>query len=251
MPTTVLHYNDIYTIVTKLKELAVAAFDKNPLYLTKDEYIEAFIRTDHIPILTQAADLTGESSTPIAKNINVIVDPDDAGHRVQARMAFFNSPGLMIPKYAETSFETNTPAGQKVLAWGSERRRLGLIVGDAIDAIHYFNEVCETQLMLALMLPAITVIMTKCGEDEDRLPKKGRKMLEGKKLGSIIEITNAQKERLEECNAVVQLLCMTSDAKTVRPKDACCVLVSQSDGGSNAYIRPHAFREGATSDSFV
>ena len=224
MAHSVLPAHYITAITAAIAKHCGAALIKSSLYLTKDEFIEAFVRPEHVSKIREVYDLLGERRTgPVQVTLNT--DPTDADPRIAADIVFFDDPGVFLPSYAKTSFNFATPAGAKVLEWAAERRRLGLVVGDAIDAIETLNAMCGNSLALSVCFPAIGSIMTRASEakdqaliDKDPVVRRGRAIGNGKSIGSMPSLPREVIDRIRTASATVQALLLTEEAVLSVPK---------------------------------
>lgn len=215
------HY--ITQITTAIAAKCGEALNKNPLFLTKDEFIEAFIRPEHVGKLREVYELLAESRMEAIRT-TINCNPNDAAEVLPAHVAFHADVGLFVPKYAATTLNFGTPVATKIVEWAAERRRLGVILGDAIDAVVALNELCGNALAMSIAFPALGSIMTRsCTSneaaiiDKDPVVKRGRTIGLGKSIGKLPGLPREVVDRLRTASAMVQALLLAEDATVSVP----------------------------------
>ncbi len=257
----VLPFGHLDQVAKALVKKCGEALDKQYLPLSKEEFIEAFINPDHVVKLTEVADLIGSADTA-SRYTEINTDVTDAGQRMRATLQFMASPGLMVPKYIEHSINHGTEAGQRVVAWAQERRRLGMMLGDALDAMRRLNDMCGNGRALTLMFPALSTIMVRSSEatnqeyiDKDPVVRMGRRIDQGKSIGELPRLPREVVERIRQSSALVSAILMTEDAATpTAPKGTVAILRGTKYDlgvGPTLYMRPHIILDGPNTRSFV
>lgn len=245
--TTVLPTAYISQTVTALAAKCGDALDKSPLYLTKDEYIEAFIHPDHVEKLREVYTLLGESRMEPARSV-INCNQSDSDERVPVHVVYLASVDVIVPKYAETTMNFGTPAANKIVEWAAERRRLGMILGDAVDALSSLNEICGNALAMAVAFPALGSLMTRSSTfkeqamvDKDPVVRRGRTIGSGKSIGALPTLPREVTERLRTASALVQALILSEDASVERPPTGTAVRLS-GVRWERGVAPPHLFR---------
>jgi hypothetical protein len=217
-----IHY--ISAITDAIARHCGEAMRKSSLYLTKDELTEAFIQPDHVSKIREVYNLLGERRMSTAQ-VTLNTDAYDTAPRLAVDVVFYDDPGVFLPSYSKTWFNVGTPAGAKIIEWAAERRRLGLVVGDAIDAVETLNTMCGNALALSVCFPAIGSIMARSSPhtvqeyiDKDPIVKRGRVIGNGKSIGSMPSLPREVIDRIRTASATVQALLLTEEAVISVPK---------------------------------
>ena len=224
MARSVLPTHYITAITEAITKHCIAALSKSSLYLTKDEFIEAFIQPEHVSKIREVYNLLGERRTSPAQ-VTLNTDAHDTFPRLSVDVVFYDDPGVFLPSYSKAWFNIGTPAGTKIIEWASDRRRIGLVVGDAIDAVEVLNTMCGNALALSVCFPAIGSIMTRSSShtdqayiDKDPIVRRGRDIGNGKSIGSMPSLPREVIDRIRTASATVQALLLTEDAIMSAPK---------------------------------
>ena len=253
------HY--IGAITAAIAKHCGEALSKSSLYLTKDELTEAFIQPDHVSKIREVYNLLGERRMSTAQ-VTLNTDAYDTAPRLAVDVVFYDDPGVFLPSYSKTWFNVGTPAGAKIIEWAAERRRLGLVVGDAIDAVETLNAMCGNALALSVCFPAIGSIMTRSSTqtvqeyiDKDPIVKRGRSISAGKSIGSMPSLPREVIDRIRTASATVQALLLTEDAVVSVPKGILVSLTaSRYDNPqvtSTYNMRYHAILQDTKTRTFV
>lgn len=244
-----------------LHTFARYALNKTPIYLTRDEFVEAFINPDHVDRLKDVYDLVG-AEKPDA----FVCSPYDFEPEVAAPISvhFLTTPNVLIPGYAHRTFNRYTPAGIKVANFISERKRMGLLLGDAKDALPWLNEHCGTAKSMSMVFPALTGIMLRSGpkpsaDGVGRYEARVNQIIKTKNFGSLPALSKESVKRLQDASALLQALFMAEGATaTDAPKDACAIITGASwspDAWNpeypSSFVRPHVIYAGDTTSTYV
>lgn len=260
----VLNYGQITEVLNTLKSVCSRTLSKSPCYLTREQFIEAFIQPDHVDKLREVHDLIGSPGAG-GRNIKVQTTITDADTPLVSYMSFLKNPGILVPDYIKSSYDPTTDAGKVIMAWAAERREIGLLLGDAYSALSTLNEMCGNAKALALMFPALTPIMARVGasasgelNQDNPLAKRARAISNAKSIGSLPSLPREVIERIRSASAMVSAMIMAEEAVASIPKDATVVLVGvsvdPSDGNGTVgslYRRPHPILRGTNHYNFI
>jgi hypothetical protein len=250
----VFQYGVLSQISRALIDIGAAALAKAPLFITKDEFIEAFIRPEHIEKLREVTELIGPA--PIGSmGCNLGTDPNDVGVAIPAMIQFHRPLKLLMPDYARSGFQPGTPAADKIRSWAASRRGQGILLGDALSAIDYLNNACGNAKAFSLVFPVLPALMVKSTSDEeDRVVKRGHTVMAGKQGGTLPTLPRQVIDRIREASAFIQALMLTEDAETETPpgNDWVAITGVAGDGTGNALTgRQSLFYPGTIDKRFV
>jgi hypothetical protein len=263
---SVLSYSQITEVLNTMRTVCGNTLVKSPCYLTREQFIEAFIQPDHVDKLREVHDLIGSPGAG-SRNIKVQTAITDADTPLVSYMSFLKNPGILVPDYIRASYDPTTDAGKVIMAWAAERREIGLLLGDAYSALSTLNEMCGNAKALALMFPALTPIMARVGttntgggqiNEDSPMAKRARAITKAKSVGSLPSLPREVIERIRSASAMVSAMIMAEEAVASIPKDATVVLVGvsvdPSDGNGTVgslYRRPHPILRGTNHHNFI
>jgi hypothetical protein len=226
-------------ITTSLMAIAGLTFANTQLVLTANEFISAYISPDHVPKLKEMEQLVGfVGSTSMYTN-----GQTSTGVGLRLYFNFKAHPPVILPRYTSSGMQPNCPEDvrSKIIEWVDERYRLGCIFGDALDALEHLNRTCGDDRAMKLMLPALVTIMAKNSKfEEDRMVKRAKKLSDRSGFGSLPRMTPANRERLKEISAVINMMAMLPDNQDYKLNrgDA---LVCRSSTNNIGDVRPNIF----------
>lgn len=185
-----------------VRNIASRIIDPSNLVITGKEFIEAFIRPDHIPILNQTRELVGSVGAYYCQPKLTTT----TGIQYQLLCQFgYNKPPTIIPGYVNEGFydDQPLPSRAKILAWLQERERLGNMFGDAIDAMHWLNDHCGNAGAVAVMFPALPTVLKAGGGMDEKVGKRAAKIAESKSFGNLPKLPLEVKRRISEVSDFV------------------------------------------------
>ena len=243
--------------IKQMKMIAITAFNKNACFLTQDEFIEAFIMTEHIEKLFEVYNLIGgqhasDLSVRLSNNNNL--PGEDHGNALIAQAHFHSQPSFLVPTYVKTGLRMDTPAGAKVLAWAAERRRLGIMVADGVEALEWLNMRCGNGKAMSLMFPALGALMIRAGgkQEDHAITKKARTIANTASVGFIPKLPRYVVDYIQDIAALMQSLIMTENAFVPVPDGTCVTLTgTTSPSDLKIFERPHPTEENTNVRSFV
>lgn len=257
----VLPYLYLDTTTKALARVCGEALDKSSLFLNRSEFIEAFIKSEHVDRLKEVSDLVGDVNVGETR-LSINTDLSDGHEQMIATMHYRGSPGILVPKYVESSLNIATPAGAKVLAWAQERRRIGIVLGDALDALKELNQLCGNGRALTLMFPALSSIMVRshpysdaATRDNDPVVKMGRRIDLGKSVGALPRLPREVVDRIRMASATVQAIFLSEDAsQPIAPPDTAVIITGTryADGYAPIkYARSHIMFSDRNTQTFI
>lgn len=226
-------------IQASLMSMASIMFAQTQLVLTADEFTSAYIAPDHVPKLKEMEQLVG-----FVGSTSMYTDGQTStGVSMRLYFTFKSHPPIILPRYTASGMQPSCPEGvrSKITEWVDERYRLGCIFGDAIDALDYLNRHCGDARAMQLMLPALVTIMAKNSNfEEDRMVKRAKKLNDRSGFGTLPRMTPANRQRLKEVSAVINMAAMLPDNRdyVIDQGDA---LVGRSSSGNVNDVRPNIF----------
>lgn len=264
--TGVLPYHYMEQIISTVKYRTAAALDKTRIFFTRAEFIEAFIVPEHLQPLRATYELAGSGN----EKSRVIKLATGVGDTMFAHLQLFKSPELIVPNYVEYGTVSGSAFSEKIRDWATERRRLGMLVGDAIDALWWLNDHCGNGKAFTLMFPALPAIMvrnvyqyqgdrkgkdlTKEEADKDAVVRRGMSIANISTIGTLPVLPREVVERIREASTLVQILLMAEDGREDRGTDTIgCLSGVRYENPSEApnyYQRPHIIRPNVTTTTF-
>lgn len=207
----VYSYKTIDQLNTSLDNLAGNMFAKTPLVLTGDEFLEAFVSPDHVPMLREVQDICKPGTGTL---INTSLETAD-GECLTIRVEFNWQMPVIMPQYVRHGIQPTCPQGlrDKITAWVEERASFGRAFGDVKDALTFLNDNCGDARAMAVMLPCFATIMGGISTDgESSIVKRARKLTNVTSFGSLPRLPVQVKRRIAEAAAVVNASTLMSDA---------------------------------------
>lgn len=242
----VFNYSQITEILNTMKSVCYRTLEKSPCYLTGEQFTEAFINPDHVAKLREVHNLIGCPSASDVRHITLQTDYADADNILMTRLMFVKNPGILVPDYIRKSYYSSSDSGRMIMAWASERRKIGLLLGDAYAALNTLNDMCGNAKALSLMFPALTSLMARTnnfdGEINENSPmaKRARAISSAKSIGKLPSLPRGVIDHIRSASAMVSAMIMAEDAETVIPEDAVAVLTGTvSVTTSEHYRQPH------------
>ena len=150
-------------------------FVLNEVRLTTNEFIQAFIRTEHVPVLMRTNELCGGVSAASAIHTTLCPenDPD-----VRVAVRFLGKHPLPVPTYISEGLSPDCPSPlrDRIMSWITDRIRSGDILGDLHDAITIFDRTLNDLRSFAIMVPCLPMIVKSLNEPHfDKILKKMNK----------------------------------------------------------------------------
>lgn len=208
-------------ILTGLNQLADTLFERMPLHLSPDEFVEAYIRPHHVEPLRTTVDivgLVGNSSTVARQRIDIsgITGVEGEFVNLATHISFGgHKQPTILPQYIATHGIQNpgTPAAAKILAWAADRIKHGLVFADAEEAIRWLDTASGNAAAIRVMFPAITTIMsTAFVNGEYPLAERAVKLSQMTSFGGLPKISPVQRERLREVSSFINTIPLMRDA---------------------------------------
>jgi hypothetical protein len=198
---------------TALRHLGEDMISATNLRLTGDEFIQAFVRAEHVPLL---------------KEVQAMCDPPRAGYastnlfsaegdKLTCSMMFANTGPILVPRYAYGGYQPDAPAElqKKINEWVAHRINLGRAFGDATDALQRMDLVCGDAKAVSIMLPCLSAIMAKASTSAgDRMEQAAAKLQETKKIGTLPRLPPEVKQRMQEVSGFVSAATLLKGAET-------------------------------------
>lgn len=227
------NYAILSEILETLTNVCKEALEKSPCYLTVDEFVEAFIRPEHVEKLRDVSDLLGNPAVTAQWKVTSPVEsasPD----MLRMSLTFYQQPGMFVPPYITQGFAITTPAGQKISAWAKERREHGILLGDAYDAMNWLNDACGNAKAMSLVFPALQPLMVRAGAkypaspngEEDRMTKRANSITNTKALGTMPVLPREVIDRIRSASALVQAFLLTDEAEALVPTNTCAAITA-------------------------
>lgn len=162
-------------VKSRIKRAADNYFALNEIRLTPNEFIQAFIRTEHVPVLMRANELCGGVSAASAISMTLYPenDPD-----VRVAVRFLGKHPLPVPTYIAEGLSPDCPSPlrDRIMSWITDRVRSGDILGDLYDAITIFDRTLDDLRSFAIMVPCLPMIVKSLNEPRnDKILKKMNK----------------------------------------------------------------------------
>jgi hypothetical protein len=189
-----------------IRKYADRYFEITNLRMTPNEFIQAFIKAEHIPPLMQVRDMCG--SINASSRLKFTHREGESGHPMRLYVEFFGDPPIIIPDYAEKGLADTcpTPLRQRLAEWAAQRKEEGDKLGDLMDAISVFNTQLKDPKAMAVMVPCLPTLMRSFSRDpKSSTYKKAEAML---KPGNyhIPVLPPEVKQRVQEASAFLMAL---------------------------------------------
>lgn len=178
--------------------------------LTENEFIQAFINREHVPLLLQAQNLCGKLSTRDLHGIPL----DDTPYRVNVR--FEHDPPVPLPAYTEKGLSPDCPPPlrERLASWLPERVRQGDMLGDLIDAITTYDKNLPDLRSFAIMVPCLPMVAKKVSSGKKQEVLINR-MMRGDKF-SLPRLPEEVSKRIADASSFFMAISMIDDVKVNR-----------------------------------
>ena len=199
-------------LLTSLKSLSDALYQRTPLILTGDEFISAFIDPDHVAKLKEVQALVGFSGHTSLETILA----NSAGQQFSVVTYFTVGSPVVLPQYTAKGLQPSVSEAvlAKISSWMDERTRFGEAFGDAYDALYNLNTSCGDAASMALVLPCLPTLMGRLSDDtQNSSVKKARKLSDVKSFGKLPKLPVRVKQRLLEISAIINSVTLMTDAQ--------------------------------------
>jgi len=210
----VYKFRTMDAIFDALRKVAARLTNDCTLILSPDEFIQAFIRPEHVGPLKQVqgiVGMVGDESTVAKLNV-----PD--GPFVYCSINFgYTEPPVILPKYIRDGFVGTAPSELKsrITAFVAERYRLGRMFGDAIDSLHYLNEHSGNAPAMAVFFPALPTLLAMSDPNpESTNAKRAKRLTEAKSFGTLATLPREVKMRMLEVSSLVMTASVLEDDKS-------------------------------------
>lgn len=136
--------------------------------MTNQDFIDAYIRPEHVAILNTTREICGDvGGHAFGVGINHRADFLGVRHAPVA-MSFVGAPPIIIPLYvSRASHDDEHPVVVKLAEWLRERIRQGLLLGDALDSFAFLNNTCADARAFRVVFPAISLLVNDCARSDD------------------------------------------------------------------------------------
>lgn len=201
-----------------LRTIASNYFERTALVLEPDEFIAAFIKPEHLPLMKEVQELVGVKCSTSTQTALTCSD----GTRFLVSLTFQSNAPVLIPQYASHGVIDACPQEirEKLTTWADSRVTAGLAFGDAADALDYLSEHCAVKAAVLFMLPCLPAIAAAAGDpnnDKDSLTKHAKSLAQNNtRLPPLPVLPLAVKERLQDVSAFINAAVMTKDAPPVK-----------------------------------
>lgn len=154
-----MHDDVLAKMVEHLQEKLALMMRLVPFNITHEECINLVAPSEHIPILTQAAQVANINAYQnwMTLQVPAIVD-DCSSPNVMLMMctrAKKDPPLMPRNPWWQPPSRLNIPAGDKVIAWLTKRYEFGRKFGTAQYVLQHLNRECENGRQLRYMLPPV------------------------------------------------------------------------------------------------
>jgi len=196
----------------RIKAIGENYYGLNEVRLTPNEFIQAFIMPEHVPVLMRASELCGgiavNSSYPM--KLHPENDPE-----VRVTLRLRGDCPVPIPTYVGNGLSEQCPSllRDRIMSWVTDRVYAGDILGDLYDAITIFDRTLHNLRSFAIMVPCLPMIVQSLrnGSYEKILKKMGK--------GTDFKLPNLPPEvaeRVQKSNAFYTGLSMLTIKPTSR-----------------------------------
>ena len=190
-------------------------------FLSNQDFVDAFIKPEHIPILKTTEEICGtignNGGVPTSLSI------PETNIKVRVYLSFWKKPPIIIPQYVNAGpLDANNFGVQGVVAWLSERVRQGMLLGDAYEALGYLNGNCVDARAFRAVFPAIAVLVNDCAKSDD--PKDPMRKLAARIQGNqevrtLPRLPREVMQRLIAASDLINASTLLEEQEVATPKD--------------------------------
>lgn len=220
----VFRMNVLSELDTALTKIAEKFFNKTALILSPDEFIDAFVWPEHLPILREAQSIVGSvGSTSTVTSIA----PINMDYQLKGSLAFYGVPPVPLPLYVQTGMQPNASVAtaHKIRSWAADRLKFGAAFGTVRDAIGTLNEECGDTRAMSLCLPCLPQLLAETSDDPDNyLVKRARRLAQRSNVPKLPRLSPSTKASLLEASSMVQAAAMALSAPDLDVKGGECLL---------------------------
>lgn len=201
-------------MIRLIKRKAEQYFELSEPKLTANDFIQAFIRRDHVPVLMKAQELCGTISTRDIYGVRL-------AENKHVHIRFADKPPIPVPGYVVNqglSEDCPQPLRERYTSWIEERYRAGRMIGDLIDVISAFDRRLPDLRTFAIMVPCLPIAARRAGSGKKHDAALS-KMVNGDKF-SIPRIPEQVAKRIQEVSSFYIAMSMIEFSKNVRENDA-------------------------------
>lgn len=155
----------------------------DPFTLTPEEFVEAFIRPEHLESLNQVRDIVGDiGSSYTSTAIPVQIDDQHADLTFGIHFEGSQAP-VLLPRYISSGPRRDCPEPllRKIKDKATARYKTGSVFGDAIDAIYWLNNNAGDLRAMRTLFPALPVLLADINDDPKAASNKMARKLDANK----------------------------------------------------------------------
>lgn len=167
--STAIGQVNVDQIKREIRSQVEKLFRMQRLTLTKDEFIQAFYKPDHVRILQEALRICGDLNDDKSMGFDFAI----SGRKLSLSACFKEGFGLPFPSYSLNGLIQDCPdeLRDRFHFWAQHRVEQGDLAGDLIDAFQFLNKRLPNPRSLAVMLPCAPALARKAGVNETTLIK--------------------------------------------------------------------------------
>jgi hypothetical protein len=184
--------------------------------LSPDDFIATFVRSEHVGPLKTTESLVGSVGDSSTSSKIRMEDNNRAG--IYIRFVGTTPPIILPPYIVDGPNPFADPAiVAKLTEYVTERVRLGLMFGDALDTLHYLNDNCGNASAMAVMFPCLPAMFTEAGrfenDPESQHYKRATRIREAKTFGTLPRVLPEVKDRMLMASNLIQNVMMLDKSK--------------------------------------
>jgi hypothetical protein len=210
---TIFNSTTMDTIEGAVKTLAGKIYTSQALMLTNEEFIEAFIDPEHRAILKTTAELVGSVGGDIGTGIQLL-SPKGS---LRTMAHYSGGAPIIVPLYVGKSGVgrwANPELAERITSWVSERIRIGMLFGSAIDALRWLNNSVGNAGAMKVMFPAFPAVLAYAASDkvadpnglyieDDRLAKRALNIANAKAFRTLPKLPPNVRNQIADVSALL------------------------------------------------
>ena len=191
-------------------------------FLSNQDFVDAFIKPEHIPILKTTEEICGTIGNNGGVSTSLAVP--ESTYIVRVYLSFWkNKPPIIVPQYvAAGPLDPNNFGVQGVVAWLTERVRQGVLLGDAYEALGYLNANCVDARAFRAVFPAIAVLVNDCARSEDAkdpMRKLAARIQGNQEVRTLPRLPREVMQRLIAASDLINASTLLEEQEVATPKD--------------------------------